>query len=63
VALHPLQLLVPAAAFTVSPPLPLLRNPHADISLFTFLLLHAGHSGRSFDPKTRYSNLLSHFSQ
>jgi len=45
---------------TVSPPSPLLLKLHAEINLFIFLLLHAGHSSGFCFPKTRYSKLLLH---
>jgi len=56
VAAHPLHADEEAEEDTVSPPVPLLTNPHADISLNTSLLLHKGQSGFS-EPKTRHSKL------
>jgi hypothetical protein len=56
VAAHPLHADEEAEEDTVSPPVPLLTKPHADISFSTFLLLHEGQSGFS-EPKTRYSKL------
>jgi hypothetical protein len=52
----------PADFATVAPPLALLTNPQADMSLRTFLLLQAVHSGRLL-PKTRHSKSWPHFSQ
>jgi hypothetical protein len=43
---------------TVSPPLPLLKKPHADISLFTLSLLQEGQFFGLSLPKTRYSKSL-----
>jgi hypothetical protein len=67
--LHPAQLPAeqplqdePADEDTVSPPPPLLTNPHEDISLVTFLLLQVVHSGLS-DPMIKHSKSLSHLSQ
>jgi hypothetical protein len=51
-----------AEDLTVSPPVPLLIKPHADMSLLTFLLLHEGHTGFSF-PNTIDSKLWLHLSQ
>jgi len=51
-----------ADARVVSPPLPLLRNPQADIRRLTFLLLHAGQSGDS-EPNTSFSKFSWHSSQ
>jgi hypothetical protein len=62
VAAHPVHDDAPAAAFTVSPCPPLLKKVDADISFFTFLLLHEGQSGCSL-PKTRHSKSLLHLSQ
>jgi hypothetical protein len=56
VAAHPLHADEEAEEDTVSPPVPLLTKPHADISFSTFLLLHEGQAGFS-GPKTRYSKL------
>jgi hypothetical protein len=49
----------PAARETVSPLLPLLTNPQADIRFPTFLLLQQGQQGFSF-PITRHSNSSLH---
>jgi hypothetical protein len=51
-----------ADVLTVSPPVPLLMKPHADISLLTFLPPHEGHTGFSF-PKTIVSKSCLHLSQ
>jgi hypothetical protein len=51
-----------AEVLTVSPLVPLLMKPHADISLLTFLLPHDGHAGFSF-PNTIVSKLWPHLSQ
>jgi hypothetical protein len=62
VELQPEHEEAPAEALTVSPPLPLLTNPHEDINRFTFILPQEGHAGLSL-PRIRISNFLSHFSQ
>jgi hypothetical protein len=62
VAEHPVHEDTPAAALTVCPCPPLLKNEDADINFFTFLLSHEGQSGCSF-PKTRHSKSLLHLSQ
>jgi len=62
VAEHPPHDEDDAEAFTVSPPVPLLIKPHADMSLLTFLLLHEGQAGFSF-PNTIVSKSLLHLSQ
>jgi hypothetical protein len=54
---HPLQEEPDAEDDTVSPLLPLLTKPQADMSLITFLLLHESQTGFSF-PKTRASKFL-----
>jgi hypothetical protein len=51
----------PAERDTVSPPLPLDKNPQADMSLQISLLLHEGQSGCS-DPKTKHSKVFPHAS-
>jgi hypothetical protein len=61
-AAQPLQEDAPAELDTVSPPLPLEINPHADINLDIFLLLHEGQSGFSL-PNTRHSKSWAQFSQ
>jgi hypothetical protein len=52
----------PADDDTVSPPPPLLTKPQADMSFFTFLLVHPEHSGVSL-PMIRHSKFSPHFSQ
>jgi len=59
---HPVHDESAAELLTVSPPLPLLIKPQADISLLIFLLLHEGQLGFSF-PKTRISKFRSHLLQ
>jgi hypothetical protein len=54
VAAHPLHADEEAEEDTVSPPVPLLTKPHADINRSTFSLLHEGQSGFS-EPNTRHS--------
>jgi hypothetical protein len=62
VAEHPVQEEAPADLPTVSPPLPLERNPQTDICLQTSSLLHSGQSGCS-EPKTRLSKSIPHLQQ
>jgi len=57
VAEHPEQLDAPADALTVSPLLPLLKNPQADIRRAAFALLQSEHFGVSF-PMIRHSKFL-----
>jgi hypothetical protein len=54
VAAQPLQAEDPAEDDTVSPPLPLLMKPQADIRRQTLEDWQAEHSGSAF-PSTRYS--------
>jgi hypothetical protein len=61
-AVQPLQDEVPAEARVVSPPLPLLRKPQADMRRQTSPLSQWLQVGFSF-PKTRHSNSLPHFLQ
>jgi hypothetical protein len=61
VAVQPAQEEAPAERLTVSPPPPLLTNPHADIRRFTFALPQSGQTGRSF-AMTIISNRWLHFS-
>lgn len=51
-----------AEVLVLTPPLPLLTKPQADISFFTFLLLQEGQSGFAF-PMTRYSKSRSQLLQ
>jgi len=54
---HPVQLDAPADAPTVSPVLPLLKKPQADIRRAAFSLLHPVHFGVSL-PMIRHSKFL-----
>ena len=58
-AAQPPQAEAPADALTVSPPLPLLTNPQADISLHISALLQSGQSGFSL-PNTSCSKSRPH---
>ena len=58
--LHAAQDEAPAELLTVSPPLPLLTKPQADIRRLTDNAPQPGHFGISL-PRIRVSNFLSHF--